>query len=352
MGIFDKLFGKKKKGEVAPLPVSPAGRQEVKDTPSSLLEYFDKSEGTDELYEMLRSRHASEIEEVCKTFPIETLRLDWDSIQRDFRNNKRFELITVLAQILVRYEEILEKSAELRLPKSLPAKQLAETLMSRLMPFISSQQGVEIAHGIRIRLYDFAMALMQAGQNRDALTCLLASMPSIKDDHDFWICACRFNIAQSTKNPDDIAAAIESAEQIVSGKVRVPEKYAQGSRQMLSRLKGVPETPIKPEVSQVQAEPTKTKEETKSERSKISVSTNVRAGDCCELCHRNYEDEHSWGLECPNCISKLPNDEDYDILVRFCHSCLLEEKRKEIPSARMGTRRCPQCGAELSDSIL
>jgi len=82
------------------------------------------------------------------------------------------------------------------------------------------------------------------------------------------------------------------------------------------------------------------------------MSSDVRAGDYCELCKRNYENDHRWGLECPKCISKLPNDRDYDILARFCHSCLLEEKRKEIPLAQMGSRRCPQCGAGLSDSIL
>jgi len=85
---------------------------------------------------------------------------------------------------------------------------------------------------------------------------------------------------------------------------------------------------------------------------KESISSDVRAGDCCELCKRNYKGEHRWGLECPNCISKLPNDRDYDIAARFCDSCLLEEKRKVIPLARMGTGSCPQCGAELLDSIL
>lgn len=218
---------------------SPVRTQQAKSTQrhQSLLESLDNSEGTDELYEMLRSRSATEIEEVCKTFPIETLRLDYDSVQEDFRNSRRFELITVLAQILVRYEEILEQSTELRLPRSLPAKELAETLMSRLMPFISGQQGVEIAHILRERLYDFAMALMQAGRDRDALICFLASEPSIKEDHEFWICACRFNIAQTTESRDDISAAIDVAEQIVSGKVRVPEKYVQGAKQMLDKLK-------------------------------------------------------------------------------------------------------------------
>jgi hypothetical protein len=202
-----------------------------------LLECFDKSKGADELYEMLRSRNVSEIEDLCKTFPIEALHLDWDSIQRDFRNSKRFESITFFAQILVQYDTILQQNQGLRLPKSLPAKQLAETLMSRLMPFISSQQGVEIAHDLRIRLYDFAMALIQAGRNRDALNCLLVSRPSIKEDHEFWIFACLYNIAKTTKARDDISAAINAAEQIASEKVRVPERYVQSVTQLLNQLK-------------------------------------------------------------------------------------------------------------------
>ena len=104
MGLLDRLFGTKVKKEVASTATTPVQRKQEKTTPSSLLEYLDKAEGTDELYEMLRTRPASDIEEVCRTFPIETLHLDWDSIQRDFRINKMFELITVLAQILVRYD--------------------------------------------------------------------------------------------------------------------------------------------------------------------------------------------------------------------------------------------------------
>jgi hypothetical protein len=206
---------------------------------SPLLEYLDLAKGTDELYEMLRTRSTAEIEQVCRTFPIETLRLDWGSIQQDFRNNQRFELITVLAQILVRYDEIRAQSPELRLPKDLPAEELAEILMSRLMPFIGRLQDVEMAESPRIRLYDFALALMQSqsDHDRDALTCLLASRPSAKEDHEFWICACRFNIAKTTKSSDDVAAAVESAEQIVSGRVRVPERCVQGARLMLEKLK-------------------------------------------------------------------------------------------------------------------
>jgi hypothetical protein len=202
----------------------------------TLLEFMDRSKGADELYEMLRSRSPVEIEQLCRTFPVESLRLDWDSIQSDFRNSQRFESVTILAQILVRYEETLKNNPEHRLPATLHGGELGEVLMGRLMPFIASQK-VEIAQGLRIRLYDFAIALMQAGRNRDALTCFVASRPSMKEDHEFWICACRFNIAQTSKDGDEIKAAVENAEQILSGKIKVPERYLQGARQILTTLK-------------------------------------------------------------------------------------------------------------------
>ena len=92
----------------------------------NLLDLMDKSSGTDGLYEMLRTHTPAQIEQLCRTYPIESLRLDWDSLQRDFQNNKRFEMITVLAQILIRYDEILTKNPELKLPSSLPGKKFGE----------------------------------------------------------------------------------------------------------------------------------------------------------------------------------------------------------------------------------
>lgn len=203
----------------------------------ALLKYLDAAKGTDELYEMLRTCSASQIKELCKTFPIETLQLDWNSIQRDFRNNKRFELILVFAQILLKYEKILEKNPELQLPKSLPAKELSEILMSRLMPFIRRQQDVDIAQGLRPELYDFAMDLIRVGRNSDALTCLLVSKPSLKGkSHDFWICSCRFNIAQGTKKPEDISAAIHDIEQFLNQRSNTPQDAIQTAEKMLSTL--------------------------------------------------------------------------------------------------------------------
>lgn len=235
---------------------------QIKKESSSLLEFLDKSKGTGDLYEMLRTRSAAEVEEVCRTFPIENIRLNWGSIGADakagdmhailseigseagMRDIKRFELVTNMAQVLVNYEEILKKSPHLLLPMSFPAARCAEILMSRLMPFIRIQKAGEVTQTLRVRLYDFAISLMQAGggrgdwHDRAALDCLLVSRPSLAVDHEFWIFACRFNIALASKNPDDVAAAAENAEQIVSGEIEVPEQYVEGAKNMLRDLKG------------------------------------------------------------------------------------------------------------------
>jgi hypothetical protein len=258
MGFFNRLF-EKKQAAAATSPARPA--QSSPSTAaghesSGVLDSLERCKGTDELYEMLRTRSAAEVEDACRRFPIESIRLNWGSAGADARTGdteailseilseqgmrdiKRFELITVLAQTCVRYEEILTQSPELRLPRSLPARQLAEILMSRLMPFIRAQQGVEVTHTLRIRLYDFAMALMLAGgHDRDALDCLLVSRPSLREDHDFWIAACRYNVAQVTKTREDVLAAIETAEAITSGRVKVPGKYIQGATGMLEKLR-------------------------------------------------------------------------------------------------------------------
>lgn len=243
MGIFDRLFGgKSKDSEVKEVAQTQKARST---TPSLLIKYFDKSERVEDLFEMIRTRSVQEIEELCKTFPIETLHLDWGSVRRDFLNFNRFEKIICLVDIFVRYEGYL-KDSDLRLPRSFPAEELAEILMSRLMPFIADQEGTEIAEGLKVRLYDFAMALInfsrdkdftyKAKLNRDALTCLRVSRPSIKEDHEFWIFVCYYNIASATKKPEDITAAIREAEEIISGKVRVPEKYVQTVGKLSSML--------------------------------------------------------------------------------------------------------------------
>ena len=230
--------------QLPPLPSSPPSSASSQSRPAraNWLELLDNSETAADLYAMLRTRSVADLEEICAQFPIAQLRLDWPSIQADFRNNKRCEIITVFAQILVRYNEIRSESPELLLPDSLPAPHLADVLMSRLMPFIRNQSGVDIAHGLRMRLYDFAMALMQAGRDSDALDCLLVSYPSTRTDHAFWICACRSNIALETKTLSDVSAALAAAKDLLDGKASIPQQYLQGVKDLYARLQAV--TPV------------------------------------------------------------------------------------------------------------
>ena len=206
--------------------------------PDDIVSSLQQCDTLGDLYKLLGSRPVAEIEQLCASFPIETLGLDWKSAEDDFSNYnyKTFEIIIALAQTLVSYDHLLQSQPELQLPPSLPAKGCAETLLSKLIPFISSQWDVDMAYGLRDRLYDLAMELLKANRDRDALHCLLASRPSLKEDHEFWICACRFNIALATKNREDRQSAIESANDIISGRTAVPAKYVEGARKMLETL--------------------------------------------------------------------------------------------------------------------
>ena len=203
----------------------------------ALLDRLDSLKGTKGLYEMLRTSSSKEIEEACAAFPLDSSHLGFEWSESFERSSRRLELITYLAQILVQYERILEESPDLTLPPGLPAKTLAATLMSRLVPFVESLKDTELSQNLRIRLYDFALALMRARREAEGLACLLAARPSIKEDHEFWILACRFNIVQRTKVPDEIRATMRAAKEIVAGKTEVPDKHVDGAKRMLGVLR-------------------------------------------------------------------------------------------------------------------
>lgn len=125
----------------ASLPPVPAGNHETA-TPdplsSVLLRELDQTEGVNDLCAFIRTHSLEDVTAVCRSYPIDGIRLDWHGVgdltsEPAMRDIRRFELITTLAQILVRYEANL-KLPELRLPKSLPANKLENLLLARLMP--------------------------------------------------------------------------------------------------------------------------------------------------------------------------------------------------------------------------
>lgn len=71
------------------------------------------------------------------------------------------------------------------------------------------------------------------------------------------------------------------------------------------------------------------------------------AGACCEICGKVFK-TGILGRECPECMSKLPNQRDYSILARFCVDCLGGNSADPFS----GSVTCPQCGARLENSVL
>jgi len=101
---------------------------------------------------------------------------------------------------------------------------------------------------------------------------------------------------------------------------------------------------------------------TKSEKTKPKGE--IRAGDCCELCQKNYKGVPDWGYYCPQCLSELSNDTKNFIYARFCHSCLSKHRSQQRdkpsydpvsdpwnipipdPFGILKSNNCPLCGNE------
>jgi len=116
---------------------------------ADLITFIENSKGSEDIYEMLRSRSVEEIRQFCVSYPIDALHLDFESISQDFRHSKRFEFLTVLAEVFLKYDDISKQRPDLDLPESIPADELANILISRLMslPEIKEYGGYkEIAH--------------------------------------------------------------------------------------------------------------------------------------------------------------------------------------------------------------
>ena len=156
-----------------------------------LLIEVDSFSGLQDLGKFLKRHSEKEILSFIDTFPFDKLRIDFESISKDFRNSRRFEMILFLARILLKWDDYIS-DPEWRnlLPASLNASSAYDKLRSRLITFLKAQNGKEIAMHIRTQLYEFAMDLIRTEKNRDALLCLEVSRPSLKEDHDFWRCVC------------------------------------------------------------------------------------------------------------------------------------------------------------------
>lgn len=181
---------------------------------------------------MIRKFDKKDIERLCSHLPIEDIDLS-DGLSKDVN---RFEAITCLSDILVRYDWTREQDPAAQLPKDYPSEKLANIIVPRIISYIKNQNNTDIGPINKNRLYEFAMALMNAKRYRDAIECLKISKPSLKGDDDFWLAACYFNIANLSKKKEDIAEAIKVIKPIKNSIKHLPAQAIDTLNKMLNML--------------------------------------------------------------------------------------------------------------------
>jgi len=278
--IIEKLFGKKAEPQtkggvatVADVIAEPASgpQRETGGSGSALLAEFDTFKELTQLGRFLKRHSQSDLERFVEDFPFSDLSLEYKSLEGDFRNSTRCEMILHLAKVLLRYKDYLaDANWTGLLPASLDAGALSDKLLPALMTFIERQKGVDIAMSLRTALYDFAMDLMRIDKNREAMVSLAVSNPSPREDHAFWLCACYHNVGKMENDLQAVRAGIALAEEITGGKSRTGAGAAQKLRQtdLLSKLRALEaelsknETDVPSDDEPTQAMPTQKPEQT------------------------------------------------------------------------------------------
>ena len=243
MNWLKKLFGDTPDSSEKQTPQS-SGAHATKPTEMTsvhggdLLIEVDSFSGLQDLGKFLKRHSEKEILSFIDTFPFDKLKIDVESISKDFRNSRRFEMILFLARILLKWDDYLsDPEWKNLLPDSLNASSAYDKLRSRLITFLKPQDGKEIAMHIRTQLYEFAMDLIRTEKNRDALLCLEVSRPSLKEDHDFWRCVCYHNIGLTENDIAIVKQGIQLTEEILSGAPSSNSSQKLRQSNMLEKLK-------------------------------------------------------------------------------------------------------------------
>ena len=184
---------------------------------SKIMIDFDNIKEIKDIGSFLKRYTENDILSFIETFPFSELRIDYKSIEKDFHNNQRMESILYLSSMLLRWSEY---SSDIQwqglLPRTLNASILYNKLSSRLFNYLKSQQNTDIAMNIRSKIYDFAMDLIRENNNREASICLEVSRNSPHEDHDFWLCACYYNIGKVENDIEAINKGLTLAQEIIN----------------------------------------------------------------------------------------------------------------------------------------
>lgn len=199
-------------------------RDESEDRLCILLDEFDRITQVHEIGTFLNNHSQQELMAFAEAFPFSKLRLDYTSVEKDFRNCRRFESILHIASMLLRWDVYnSDPRWQGLLPKALDASTLYEKLHTPLFAFIKQQEGCDIAMVLRMHLYDFAMDLIRQDKNRDAMLCLEISRQSPREDHDFWLCACYHNVGKLEGDLEIIDRGIKLAKEIINENAAIPD---------------------------------------------------------------------------------------------------------------------------------
>jgi len=173
--------------------------------PQNILEAFNNTKNGNDLAKLIINFTSIELEKLCTYYPLVEIDI-YDN--NSLTNINRFESITILAEILVRYDWVRQEDPNAQLPKDYPAQQIADILVPRIISYIQNKNPKKVCLIIKNRIYQFAMALMNRQYYKEAIECLKVSRPSLKNDDDYWLAACYFNIAGISQKKEDINEAI------------------------------------------------------------------------------------------------------------------------------------------------
>jgi hypothetical protein len=247
MSLWSKLFGKGQhvtRTDTDTRPTSQRGAEERKSPHQAqgLLSEFDQLSQLQDLGKFLKGRSEEELESFIQEFPFSEVSLDYASVEKDFRNCRRMEMILYLARVLLKWKDYVSNQMwQGLLPRNLNAARLYDVLSSCLFSFLEGQRGTDIAMVLRTALYDFAMDLVGEDKNREAMVCLEISRPSPREDHDFWLCACYHNIGKLEKDEEVIRRGLKLAEEMMAGKSKTSPSVLAKMRQvdLLGKLKAM-----------------------------------------------------------------------------------------------------------------
>jgi len=165
--------------------------------------------------EVIKAHNPARLREILRALPVESITLDQVLAGDTRRHDKLFELCIQFSSVLANYDALRRDHPEFGLPAGFPAQELGDALISRFTKQIQKQNAPDIIVAAGPRLLSFALDMIKAGRNHEALECLGVCKGVLainRDEVSFWTWACLNNIASKTKKADDLRRALEAAE--------------------------------------------------------------------------------------------------------------------------------------------